>query len=221
MLAYYMRAVRGEEQSQQAAVAPELAEEKRLVEAACAGDKRALSTLLRKHASVLLRAVLVPRLGDVQSAEDALNESLMKACQNLERFEWQPAGIYPWLRTICVNTALDHLRKKKRLVLFDHTDPEAAPKVGAGGESMQTAPVAYGENEEQELGDLRARLDAQLAELNPRYALVIRARLVEGRSREAVAKELDVTVATFDVLFHRAMKALKAVVVNPKENESS
>ena len=208
MLDTYMRAPqRAEPQHVDAA------EEKALVDRSKAGDKRALTRLLGLHAPQLLRAVLLPRMGNLASAEDVLNESLLKACQNLHRFTWQESGFYPWLRTICVNTALDHLRKRKRLVLFDSSDIEKR------SDETQTAAVPA-EVEEHELTLLRARLEAQLAELNPRYANVIRARLVEGRSREAVATELGVTVATFDVLFHRAMKALKALVVKTEENET-
>ena len=45
--------------------------------------------------------------------------------------------------------------------------------------------------------------------MNPRYASAIRLRVLEERPREEVARELGVTVATFDVVLHRAMTALK------------
>ena len=42
-----------------------------------------------------------------------------------------------------------------------------------------------------------------------RYARAIRLRLLEEQTREDAARLLEVTPATFDVLFHRAVGALK------------
>jgi RNA polymerase sigma-70 factor (ECF subfamily) len=42
-------------------------------------------------------------------------------------------------------------------------------------------------------------------------------RVLEERSREEVARELGVTVATFDVVLHRAMAALRKVLASTQE----
>jgi RNA polymerase sigma-70 factor (ECF subfamily) len=55
----------------------------------------------------------------------------------------------------------------------------------------------------------RAKVDAALKTLNPRYERAIRMRVLEERPREEVARELGVSVATFDVVLHRALSALK------------
>ncbi len=52
-------------------------------------------------------------------------------------------------------------------------------------------------------------MEGALAKLNPRYASAIRLRVLEERSREEVATTLGVSVATFDVVLHRAMTSLK------------
>ena len=44
---------------------------------------------------------------------------------------------------------------------------------------------------------------------NPRYADAIRLRVLEERSRDEAAQTLGVSVATFDVVLHRAMAALR------------
>ena len=48
-----------------------------------------------------------------------------------------------------------------------------------------------------------------LGRINPRYADAIRLRILEERSREEAALSLGVSVATFDVVLHRAMAALR------------
>lgn len=60
----------------------------------------------------------------------------------------------------------------------------------------------------------RSRVVALLGRLNPRYATAIRLRVLEERSREEAAKELEVSVATFDVVLHRAMAALKKALAS-------
>jgi len=58
----------------------------------------------------------------------------------------------------------------------------------------------------------RRKVQRALAAINPRYALAIRLRVLEERPREEAARELDVSVSTFDVVLHRAMSALKKVL---------
>jgi DNA-directed RNA polymerase specialized sigma24 family protein len=48
-----------------------------------------------------------------------------------------------------------------------------------------------------------------LAGMNPRYARAIRLRFFDELSREVCAEALEVTVATFDVVLLRALRAFK------------
>jgi RNA polymerase sigma-70 factor (ECF subfamily) len=51
-----------------------------------------------------------------------------------------------------------------------------------------------------------------LSKLHPRYAAALRSRVLLGRSRDEAAAELGVSIATFDVVLHRAMTALKKLL---------
>ena len=51
-----------------------------------------------------------------------------------------------------------------------------------------------------------------LAKINPRYAEAIRLRVLQERPREEVAAALGASPATFDVVLHRAMAALRKVL---------
>src|SRR5690606_15644950 len=68
--------------------------------------------------------------------------------------------------------------------------------------------------EELQREALRVRIDSVLADLNPRYALVLRLRLLEDRPREECAVTLDVKIGTLDVLLFRACKAYGACCDN-------
>lgn len=178
-------------------------DERQVVAQAAAGDRRAFEQIYRAYASTLFSYVLVPMLGDRDDAHDCLRETFVSAHKHLGTFVWQDSGIYPWLKTLAKNKARDLLRASGRRQRLR----------GAFEEHLGTAGSAEPRNpaeEELQRGALRVRIEAVLEELNPRYAQVLRLRLLEDRSREECATVLDVKVGTLDVLLFRACKSFKA-----------
>jgi RNA polymerase sigma-70 factor (ECF subfamily) len=175
-----------------------------LVTRAQAGDRTALGELLHKYGAGLYRSVLLPRLGTETAAKEALAETYAKVVANIAKFTWQNVGFYPWLRTVALRVALDQLRAKKRLVLFEEDD--LAREIDA---TQTTTPVDQQLSDQRDREAARAKVEAALGAINPRYARAIRLRVLEERPREEVAAELGVTTATFDVLLHRAIASLK------------
>jgi RNA polymerase sigma factor (sigma-70 family) len=187
----------------QADQAEELEAERGLCERARAGDRDALGAILRAYGPRLFRSVLLPRLGNVAAAEEALSATYMKVVERFDQFTWQSVGVYPWLRVVALRVALDQLRARKREVLFEPADIEREID-GAERESRDGDAI-----ERHDLAVARQRVERVLSRINPRYALAIKLRVLEERSREEAAGELEVSVATFDVVLHRAMAALK------------
>lgn len=180
------------------------AEEASWIARAGAGDRRALEALLQKYGPLLYRSVLLPRLGDETRARDALSETYAKVVTSIGRFRDQGVGIYPWLRTIAVHAAIDQLRSRKRETPFD---AEFLERELDQGETSCSTDVTLIEVEEATR--VRRRLEDALGALNPRYAQAIRWRVLEERPREEVASLLGTSTATFDVVLHRAMNALR------------
>jgi RNA polymerase sigma-70 factor (ECF subfamily) len=180
-----------------------LAEERELCERAKSGDREALAELLRGAGPRLYRSVLLPRLGNTASAEEALSQTYLQVIQKIETFSWQSVGFYPWFRRVGLNVAIDQLRRGKRERLFEPADLERE----LDGQSLQTQD--FDALVEHDLAQARSRVLALLDSLNPRYALAIRLRILEEQPRESAARSLEVSVATFDVVLHRAMAALK------------
>jgi RNA polymerase sigma-70 factor (ECF subfamily) len=178
--------------------------DRQLVARAQAGDRAALGELLHKYGPGLYRSVLLPRLGSEAAAKDALAETYAKVVANIGKFVWQNVGFYPWLRTVALRVALDQLRAKKRLVLFEEDD--LAREIDA---AESETPVEQQLSDRRDREAARRKVEEALARINPRYALVIRRRVLEEQPREQVAAELGVTPATFDVLLHRAIASLK------------
>lgn len=188
-----------------------LDEERLLVERAKAGDRRALGALLSHHGPRLFRSILLPRLGNEARARDALSTTYERAIQRLDRYEWQPCGIYPWLRVVAMRIALDMLRSGRRELLFDTEDlSREVDRAEAALESNPTSHDALEERHDQELA--KAKVSDALSAINPRYAQAIRLRILEERPRNEVAETMGVTPATFDVLLHRSLAALKKAI---------
>lgn len=190
---------------------PDLEAERELCVSAQGGDRVALGKLLRKYGPILYRSVLLPRLGSEAIAQDALAETYARVVERFGQFQWQSCGIYPWLRVIALRIALDSLRSRRRETLFDPDDMQR--EIDASEKDLS----AHGEaelSEKRDLADARARVDAALRKVNPRYAEAIRLRVLEERPREDVARALGVSVATFDVVLHRALTALKKALAD-------
>jgi len=181
-------------------------EERALCEQARGGSRHALGVLLERHGPRLYRSVLLPRLGSVDAAEEALSVTYTKVIERFSQFEWQDVGVYPWLRMVALRVAIDMLRLRKREVLFEPSDLER--QMNHSGQSGATPE----ELEEHDLAAAKQRVAALLDRVHPRYASAIRLRVLECRSRDEAAEQLGVTVATFDVVLHRALSALRKVL---------
>jgi len=181
----------------------ELAEERRLCERAQSGDRAALGALLRAHGPRLYRAVLLPRLGSRAAAEEALSVTYLKVVERFDQFSWQSVGLYPWLRVVALRVALDQLRSRKKEALFQPEDLER--EIDAGQREARDA----ASSEAHDLQLARKRVVDVVGRLHPRYARALTLRVLEERSREECAAALEVTTATFDVVLHRAVAALK------------
>ena len=178
-----------------------LAEEERLVAEAQAGRTDALRPLLARHADPLYAQVILPRLGSTAAAEDVLRETLATAVEKIGSFRWEGKGIYGWLRQIALHKIIDHHRRSQRTsrVLRDLALEPVAPAPCAD-ESL----IA-----EEDRRRERSRIEAVLEVLPDRYRAAVRLRLIEEQPRQVCADALGVTIATFDVLFYRAVRAFR------------
>lgn len=83
-----------------------------IVERVLAGEADAFRELVEAHGRALHR--LAYRMtGSAETAEDVVQEALLRAYRGLESFTGG-SGLGTWLHRIAANLALDHLRKRKR-----------------------------------------------------------------------------------------------------------
>lgn len=176
--------------------------ERSVVERLQRGDRGAFATLYRWYGDPIYRAVLV-RLPVPELAEDVLRETFRTCLEKIATFTWQGRSIWFWLHRIAVNKAMDaHRRHKRDQHLADRVQAEPAGVVVADATEPDRG---------LEVDDTAREVQVSLSRLNPRYADVLRMRLLEERSREDCAAEMGITLANLDVLLHRACKAFRKV----------
>src|SRR3712207_2136196 len=99
------------------------------LDAARGGDERAFGELVEPYRGEL-HAHCYRMLGSVYDAEDALQETLLRAWKALARFEGR-SSLRSWLYTIATNTCLNLIAKRpKRVLPIDYgpaADPHEAP----------------------------------------------------------------------------------------------
>jgi RNA polymerase sigma factor (sigma-70 family) len=190
-----------------AGIDAQIAAERAAVERLKAGDVTAIDALFERHADALLRRVIRPRLPDDAAAQDVLKETFLTAMRRIETFEWRAGGVGPWLRQIAVNKVTDLHRARKREERLAGAYQEYLEQGGLGDPDGAHAEAVLGDEEHK--ARLRARIGETLGALHPRYAEAIRLRLVDEEPRARCAAALSVTVATFDVILFRALKAFR------------
>lgn len=169
--------------------------ETQLVIQAQNGDRNAFSELVRLHAQGVLN-VIYRMCGDMQLAEDAAQETFIRAWQNIPSYRPQ-ASLRNWLYRIAVNAGMDMLRKEKRILPDDIEDlhlTDGRP----GLESLVS---------QQERTILVQKAILSLPEAS-RAVLVLRE--YEGLSYQEISSTLDIPVGTVMSRLNYARNLLKA-----------
>ena len=174
------------------------------IQALKAGDKAEFARLVDEYSGPVYR-LAVKILGDTQDAEDALQETFLKAYRALPNFEGR-SSVSTWLYRIAANEAFMSLRRRK---------PEAVSVDGA-------PPSADGEQEpiqivdwcclpEDELlsAEARQHLDRAVERLTPALRSVFVLRDIEGLSVRETAEVLNVSEAAVKTRLMRARLNLR------------
>lgn len=170
------------------------ANEAELVIRAQSGDRNAFSELVRTYSQGVMN-VVYRMCGDMHVAEDAAQETFIQAWIKLSSYR-QKSSLRNWLYRIAVNTAIDMLRKEKRILPgeiedLNLTDPEPGPE----------ALFASSERTEVVQEAVLTLPDAS------RTVLVLRE--FEGLSYQEIADALEIPVGTVMSRLNYARKILK------------
>lgn len=174
-------------------------------------DPEALAILMRRYNRRLYRAAW-GILRDEQEAEDAVQESYIKAFAGLAKFRGE-AALATWLTRIVINEALMRRRRPNRLVLSGHDNVVPLRPTGASRtESNLTSEEQAVESPESAAirGQLRLYLEAAVGDLPEEQRAVFVLRALEEFSVEETAQILEVNPQTIRTRFMRARRRLQA-----------
>jgi len=158
-----------------------------LVHLARGGDRSATEELFRRHWAVAHR-VAFRLLGHEQDAQDATQESLIKALAHLGDFDGR-SGFRTWLLRIVTNAAFDSGRKRKRRPSLGLGSPDGA----TDGFEPSTVDDPTHELRRQ---DLRRTLDAALNRISPKQRQTFVLFAEGGMTYEEIAAIQDVPIGT-------------------------
>lgn len=145
-------------------------------------------------------------------AADLVQETFVKALQNLARFEGK-SSLYTWLFRIAVNLAISHRRSSQyRRALSLDGNPGGADPLNQQAAALRGELAQRAEADPAEEAGMRMdhqRLVEALRSLEPDFRAVIVLRDVEDCDYEQIAEILEVPVGTIKSRLFRARAALR------------
>ena len=166
--------------------------DQRLVEAARAGDRDAVATLLRRHQDAVYRFGMRMCRNEAD-AKDVLQETLLIAAEQIRSFRGD-ASLSSWLYAIARS------RCSKRTRTAKPTEPLA---------EVELADSAPAPDEAASRQHLRTVLERALASLEPSYREVVLLRDVEGLTAPEASRVLGLSVAALKSRLRRARGMLR------------
>ena len=174
-----------------------IGDEMALVAMAQAGDQAAFEDLVRRY-SPRLRAVLFRILREPEAAQDAAQDALLRAWQNLDRFQAR-SSFFTWLTRIGINEAYRTIRRDEAA--------GALPLDDAIGERI----AGWGDQPDEvfESREFLAAVEQGLSRLPIEYREAVVLRDVEGLSTSEAAEILGLGERALKSRLHRGRMALR------------
>ena len=165
----------------------------RLVERYRAGDERAATAIVERHAAALAR--YGASLGERDEIDELVQDTFVRAFQALDAFRAE-SSLRTWLFTIERRQVLDRRRAAARhRARFEDGEADAATEATA-------LDAVVAEETEGRLRDAMTRLTKTQRE-------VFMLRVGEGRSYREIAEIAGTTEGAARVHYHNAMRAVK------------
>lgn len=168
-----------------------------LIDRARHGDDEAFERLVERYQSAVY-SLCFHLCGDRTEAEDLAQDAFMRFHRQLNRFR-TGTSLWPWLRRLTMNSALNGLRVTRRTSAMPSLD-DVSRDLDAVAVDAAWRPAA----------DLRIDLEHHLGALAPRDRAMIVLRYLEDLTYAEIAAVLDVPVSTVETRLFRARQRLGA-----------
>ncbi len=161
--------------------------DKEYVERCCDGHPDDFRQLVARYEKPLF-SYLVGRVGDQSQAEEAAQESFVRAFLSLKKLR-KPESFYSWLLGIAARVAKEEFRRLSR-----------REKIREAAEVLMTSPEAQTED---------CQLEEAIAALPESHRRVVLLRFYEGLSCQEVAERLEIPLGTVTKTLSRAYAFLR------------
>jgi RNA polymerase sigma-70 factor (ECF subfamily) len=187
-------------------------ETQRLVVAAQSGSQAAFSELFSRYSQSVYRTAFAITK-NAADAEDALQESFLRAFTAINRFEAR-AIFYTWLTRIAINSALMTVRKRR-------TRPECSPDTSFElGDDIAPMDFRDPSPDPEQICSRRQRCSTLIQAIDglaPILRDVARTRLMEECSVRELAAKFNISEAAAKSRFYRARARLGAFPIAHSE----
>ena len=177
-------------------------DDRQLVAAAQAGDRRALETLLGRHYD-RVHAVCRRIAGSSRDADDAAQEAMISIVRGLPRFDGR-SQFSTWVYRIATNAALDELRRRRRRPVLAAVDDEGLQPDVADPRAQRTVEASVD----------RMTIDAALDALPEDFRVAVVLRDVADLDYGEIAEAVGVPVGTVKSRIARGRSQLAAALGN-------
>lgn len=143
-----------------------------------------------------------------EKAVDVVNDGYVKVFRNFSRFQYTQGEnlemmLMGWMRTIMINTAIDHLRKNNFL-----------PEIGDLSENVW---LEEDKSQSSDQSILYKELVSEIRKLPPAYRMVFNLYIIDGFTHQEIANQLGISVGTSKSNLSKARVLLQKIL--KKSNE--
>ncbi len=177
--------------------------DKNLIKRCKKGDTKALEELYRKTSSTLL-GVCLRYTKNIQDAEDVFHEGFIKILKKINQVN-DENKILSWMIRIMANTAINFLKKNKKLAENDFED-NLDYNVNNNDEIIK--------NDENLILNMISEheLYKLIEDLPDGYRIVLNLYAIEGYTHKEIAEMLGISVSTSKTQYQKAKNKLKKAI---------
>lgn len=171
-----------------------------LIEMVKAGERRAFDALVQRHQQMVISTLL--RMMDMSDAQDVAQDAFIKAYRSIASFRGD-SQFATWLYRIASNTAMNHLKLRRRR-------PGPMPLDGLDGDFVFSDAVIDHNSPEDFViaGELEGLLQRRLARMKPDLRQALMSYEIEGMSYQEIADSMDCPVGTIRSRISRGREIL-------------
>ncbi len=165
------------------------------IDRAVSGDPEAFSHLIETYQNPVYN-LCYRMLGDPDEAEDAAQESFLRAYKGIRRYD-RERSFSTWLLSIAAHYCIDLMRRRRYATLSYDELPQLDPPDLNPGPEMSLI-----------LSESQRRVQALLASLSPQDRAAIVMRYWNDLSYEEIGEALSMTVSAVKSRLHRARREM-------------